>query len=168
MKKVIALGASGLMAVSVLAGASSAAPKQQKVDGGIKMMAPWAGSTLETCYSGGHRRLAIVTGENQAINGVIGYHFDIDPATENKPFSLEVTGGSADVDLDITFYTEFGTLEQAADTAYAPANVGYEEREPGGEFGKVPAGMKKAIVCMHTGTNATFTYTAGKGVKAPQ
>jgi hypothetical protein len=168
VKKLVGLSAAALMGVSLVAGASSAAPKQQTVEGSVKMMAPWAGTQLATCYSGGHRRLAILTSENQAINGVIGYHFDLDPATVNKPFTLEVTGGSADVDLDITFYPEFGTPEQAADPNYAPAAYSYEQREAGGEAGKVPPGMKKAIVCMHTGTDATFTYTAGKGVKAPQ
>ena len=168
MRKLIGLSAAALMGVSLIAGVSSAAPKQQKVDGGVKIMAPWAGTQLATCYSGGHRRLAILTGENQAVNGVIGYHFDLDPGTENKPFTLEVTGGSADVDLDITFYPEFGTPEQAADPNYAPAAYSYEERAAGGESGTVPAGMKKAIVCMHTGQDATFTYTAGKGVKLPK
>ena len=168
MKKVIALGASSLVALSLVGGASAAAPKQQTVDGSIAMMAPWAGTTLETCYSGGHRRLMVLSGEAAPLNGVVGYSFDVDPATENKPFVLEVTGGQAGVDLDITFYTDFGTVEQATDTAYAPANVGFESREPGGEAGTVPKGMKKVIVCMHTGAEATFTYTAGKGVKLPK
>ncbi len=168
MRKLIALGASSLVALSLIGGASSAAPKQQKVDGSIKVMAPYAGSTFATCYSGLHRRIMILSSENQQINGVVGYSFDLDPATEKKPFTLEVTGGGDDVDLDITFYTEFGTPEQATDPGYAPTNYTYESREPGGEAGTVPAGMKKAIVCMHTGMNATFTYTAGKGVKLPK
>ncbi|MFN2587908.1 MAG: hypothetical protein ABR613_07310 [Actinomycetota bacterium] len=156
------------MALSLLGGASSAAPKQQKVDGSIRMMAPYAGSTFATCYSGLHRRIMILSSENQQINGVVGYSFDLEPATNKKPFVLEVTGGQGDVDLDITFYTEFGTPEQATDPAYAPANYSYETRGAGGESGMVPDGMKKAIVCMHTGMNATFTYTAGKGVKLPK
>ncbi|MDQ3957263.1 MAG: hypothetical protein M3273_02955 [Actinomycetota bacterium] len=166
MRKLIALAAAALVGVSLVPGASSAAPpKQQTVDGSIAFMAPFYGDQFATCYSGLHRRLAVATQENN--NGVVGYHFDLEPSTVGKPFSLEVTGGSDDVDLDITFYTEFGTLQQATDTSFAPANYSYEEREPGGEFGKVPAGMKRAIVCMHTGVNATFTYTAGKGVKPP-
>ncbi len=168
MKKLIALGASSLVALSLIGGASTAAPKQQKVDGSIAMMAPYAGSTLATCYSGLHRRLMVVSGEAAPLNGVVGYSFDLDPATNKKPFVLEVTGGQAGVDLDITFYTEFGSVEQATDTAYAPANYSYETRAAGGEAGTVPDGMKKAIVCMHTGAGATFTYTAGKGVKLPK
>ena len=167
MKKIVALAASALVGISLIPGASSAAaPKQQTVEGSIAFMAPFYGDTFATCYSGLHRRGAVVTSEQN--NGVVGYHFDIDPATEKKPFVLEVTGGTEDVDLDITFYTEFGTVEQATDTAYAPANFSYEERGPGGESGTVTEGMTKAIVCMHTGLNATFTYTAGKGVKLPK
>ena len=90
-----------------------------------------------------------------------GYHFDVDPGTWNKEFVLEVTGGEGDVDLDITFYTEFGTPEQQTDPSYAPPNQTYETRSPGGEKGTVPANMKKAIVCMWSGANSTFVYKAG-------
>ena len=167
MKKILGLATVVLLGVSLLPGASSAAaPKQQKVEGDIAMMAPYAGSTFATCYSGLHRRLAILTQENN--NGIVGYHFDLEPSTFGKPFVLEVTGGQGGVDLDITFYTEFGTVEQATDTAYAPPNYTFENRGPGGESGIIPKGdWTKAIVCMHTGAGASFTYTAGKGVKLP-
>ena len=160
MRKLIAIAGATLIALSLVPGSAVAGKKpKQTVDGSVAMMAPWAGETLATCYSGGHRRMAILTQEQ--VNGIIGYHFDVDPKTEGKKFNLEVTGGQGGVDLDIIFYTEFGTVEQATDTAYAPANVGFETRGPGGETGKVPPGMKKAIVCMHTGAGANFTYTAG-------
>ena len=159
MRKLIAVAATALVALSLVPGSAVAGKKKQVVDGSIAMMAPWAGETLATCYSGGHRRMAVATQEQ--VNGIIGYHFDVDPATVGKKFKLEVTGGQADVDLDITFYTEFGTIEQATDTAYAPPNYSYEERAAGGEAGKVPPGMKKAIVCMQNGAGASFTYTAG-------
>jgi hypothetical protein len=104
------------------------------------------------------------------VNGIVGFEFDVDPATIGKPFVLEVTGGQGDVDLDITYYTEFGTTEQALDRTHAPTNHSFEAREAGGESGVIPKGVEwtKAIVCMHTGAEATFTYTAGKGVKLPQ
>jgi hypothetical protein len=160
MRKLIALAVTGLLAASLLPGAAQAGKKpKQSVEGQIAMMAPWAGETLATCYSGGHRRLQVVTQEQ--ANGIIGYSFDVDKKTLNKKFTLEPTGGQGDVDLDITFYTDFGTLEQATDTAYAPLNASYETREPGGEAGKVPSFAKKVIVCMHTGAGASFTYNAG-------
>ena len=162
MRKIIGTAAVLTLVAASFTGAASAAPKQQKVDGSVAMMAPFP-ADLSSCYSGLHRRLAVVTQEQ--VNGVVGYHFDVDPVTAKKPFKLEVTGGQGAVDLDISFYTEFGTVEQATDTGYAPANISFEEREPGGEVGIVPAGMTKAIVCMYDGQNSTFTYTAGKGVK---
>jgi len=79
----------------------------------------------------------VLTNEQEQLNGVVGYHFDVDPGTIGKPFNLEVTGGGADVDLDITFYMEFGTQEQATDTSHAPANQSFEERKPGG-FTEMP------------------------------
>lgn len=162
MRKVIGTAAALMLIAASFGGAASAAPKQQTVEGSVAMMAPFP-ADLTSCYSGLHRRLAVVTQEQ--VNGVVGFHFDVDPATAKKPFKLEVTGGQGAVDLDISFYTEFGTVEQATDTAYAPANVAFEEREPGGEAGIVPEGMTKAIVCMYDGQASTFTYTAGKGVK---
>ncbi len=162
MKKLIAIAAS-LLATGALitAPGAVAAPKQQKVDGSVAMRAPF--TDLVSCYAGLHRRMAVLTQEQ--VNGVVGYHFDLDPATINKPFKLEVTGGQGAVDLDITFYSEFGTPEQATDTGYAPYNVSFDERAPGGEKGIVPKETAKAIVCMYDGVGATFTYTAGKGVK---
>lgn len=166
MRKLLGFAVSGMLVLSLLPGASSAAPKQQTVEGDIAMMAPFYGDTFASCYSGLHRRTAILTQGNN--NGIVGYHFDVDPATIGKPFVLEVTGGQGGVDLDITFYTEFGTPEQAADVNYAPANYSFEERGAGGESGVIPKGeWAKAIVCMHTGAGASFTYTAGKGVKLP-
>jgi len=162
MKKLVVAAACAAALVASLVPQASAAAKQQKVEGSIAMMAPFFGD-LNSCYAGGHRRIAVLSQGH--VNGVVGYHFDIDPATWNKNFKLEVTGGQGDVDLDMTFYTEFGTVEQATDTGYAPANISFEEREPGGESGKVPAEMNKAIVCMWNGMDAEFTYTAGKGVK---
>ncbi|MFN2588755.1 MAG: hypothetical protein ABR613_11655 [Actinomycetota bacterium] len=165
MKKLTTLVALGLVASTALSGAAVAGKKKgvrQDVSGTIAMQAPPSDATSNPngCYSGVHRRIAIVSQEQ--VNGVVGFHFDVDPATWGKKFRL--TPGSA-VDIDITFYTEFGSVEQATDPAYAPANMGFEERDNEGESGVVPADMTKAIVCMKTGQNAAFTYSAGAGVK---
>ena len=118
------------------------------------------------CYSGKHRREAVLTdGANQ---GVDGWHFDVDQKTLGKNFVLTADGGEGTPDLDITFYTEFGTPEQIADPNYAPPSQAYETREAGGETGTVPAGMKLAIVCMLDGANVPFTYkTTTSGGPAP-
>jgi hypothetical protein len=165
MKKLVTLVALGLVATTALSGAAVAGKTKgvrQDVSGTIAMQAPPSDATDNPngCYSGVHRRLAVAS--QGQVNGIVGYHFDIDPGTWNKKFRL--TPGSA-VDIDITFYSEFGELEQATDTGYAPYNLGFEERDNEGEFGVVPPDMTKAIVCMKTGQNATFTYSAGAGVK---
>ena len=173
MKKLVALASAALVAGS-LAGpsATAAAPKQQKVSGSIALPAPFTDGV--GCFAGLHRRIAILTQEQ--VNGDVGYHFDLDPATIGKPFVLEVTGGQGDVDLDITFYYEFGTVEDVVGDpqgAGAPVTYQYSTREPGGESGTVPKGeYTKVIVCLYGGTEgasvgASFDYTAGKGVKLP-
>lgn len=164
MKKLMIVGLVALVALAMLPGGAMAGKKKKKksvhqmVEGTVLMRAPFFGD-LESCYSGLHRRLAILGGD--AVNEGVGYHFDVDPKTAGQPFELEVTGGTGAVDFDITFYTEFGTQEQATDTSYAPANVGFDERGPGGEKGEIPEGMEKAIVCLYDGFDATFTYSTG-------
>lgn len=161
MKKIFALATSGLVVLALLGGGASAAPKQQVVEGSIALMAPF--TDLAGCYAGLHRRTAVVTQE--MVNGVVGYHFDVDKTTWGKNFRLEVTGGQQAPDIDIIFYPEFGTVEQATDTGYAPPTVKFEDRSPDGEAGVVPKTFNKAIVCMFSGAGATFKYSAGKGVK---
>ena len=170
MKKLVGLAVAAV-AVASLIPSASAAPKQQVEEGMVPLPAPYTDDT--GCYAGLHRRFAIATTE--AVNqGPIGYHFDVDPATWNKNFLLEVKGaqGAGAADLDIYFYEKFGTPEDVAGdpvNAGAPFTISYNTREEGGEFGKVPPNMNKVIVCMMpTGAvDASFTYTAGKGVKAP-
>jgi hypothetical protein len=173
MKRVVTLGLSALLAGSLIpANATAAKPKQQKVSGSIALPAPFTDDT--GCFAGLQRRVAIMTQEQ--VNGVIGYHFDVDPATVGKPFVLEVTGGQGTVDLDITFYYEFGTVDDVTgdpQNAGSPVNYSFASREPGGESGVIPKGdYTKAIVCVYgggqgAGAAATFDYTAGKGVKLP-
>lgn len=173
MKKAVTIAMGALLAASLVPGSATAGkPKQQQVSGSIALPAPFTDDT--GCFAGLHRRFAILTQEQ--VNGVIGYHFDVDPATIGKPFVLEVTGGQGDVDLDITFYYEFGTVEDVTGDpqgAGSPVNTSFATREPGGESGVIPKGdYTKAIVCVYggqqgAGAAATFDYLAGKGVKLP-
>jgi hypothetical protein len=152
------------MLIGSLLQPATAAGKKQVVEGSVALPAPYTDDS--GCYAGLHRRFAIVTQEQ--VNGIIGYHFDIDPATYNGKFKLEATGGQGDVDLDIYFYQQFGTVDQVASdplNAGAPATIQYNTREPGGETGTVPPDFTKVIVCMYGGAQgggggATFTYTA--------
>jgi hypothetical protein len=168
MRKTATLVLVGLLGASLVPTALAGKGKQQKVEGSIALPARHP----DGCYAGVHRRIAILT--NEQVNGVVGYHFDVDPSTWNKNFVLEVTGGAGYIDLDIVFYQEFGTTDDVINDpggAGAPATITFEERNAEGEAGKVPKAFNKVIVCMYadetqgTGVGATFTYTAGKGVK---
>lgn len=171
MKKAFAIVAVAALAASAFSGSAVAAkkkakPVKQEVSGHIISQAPPADHTSNPtgCYAGAHRRLAVAADEAEQSNGIIGYHFNVDKRTWGKKFRLaNVTEG---VDIDIYYYAEFGTREQVfGDTAYAPASVIFTERDTDGEAGKVPAKMNKAIVCMKSGMQADFVYTAGTGVK---
>ena len=162
------------VALSLVQGAALAGKKKatkQTEDGMVAAPAPYTDNT--GCYAGLHRRMAIASQEQ--AKGAIGYNFDIDPATAGKPFTLDVTAGQGDVDLDIYFYEKFGTVDDATGdpvNAGSPYTLSFNTREPGGEYGIVPEGMTKIIVCMYggpeyTGVGAEFHYEAGKGVKLP-
>lgn len=167
MKKLVSLLLIGTVVAAIAPGAAVAGkkkkpPVRQEESGHIALQAPPADATADPngCYAGVHRRIAVATQEQ--VNGVVGYHFEVDEKTWKMPFRL--TPGS-DVDIDILFYSEFGTLDQATDTGYAPYNVTFEERDNDGEFGKVPPDTTRALVCMKVGNDANFDYVAGTGVK---
>lgn len=120
---------------------------QQVVEGSVDLPQGDPTGAVGRCVSGNHRRLVLL---NVPAQGVVGFDFDVDKATWNGKFVLEVDG---DQDLDIIFYTDFGDLQAAGET------VAYEEDGSGGESGTIPSNMTKAIVCMFSGLNAAFTYT---------
>jgi hypothetical protein len=158
MKKLIALAVTGLLAVAPASALGAKKGVRQEMQGDV--IAPTPYPTDGTCFS----RLARTTNlaSNGAVNGVVGFTFDIDPRTAGKKFQLHQTGGADDVDLDLVYYADLGSLD---DPNAAPAFMAYETREAGGEVGTVPAGMTKAIVCMANGSQASFHYMAGKGIK---
>lgn len=169
----LALAAS--LVVALVPGAAEAGKKKKKkskpvvqtVEGTVPLPAPYTDDS--GCYAGLHRRGSIVTGG--ANNEVIGYEFDVDEKTWGKPFALEITGGQGSVDLDIYFYAKFGTQEDVINdplNAGSPYTVSFNTRDNVGESGEVPVDMTKVIVCMMAGgADATFTYNAGDGIKAP-
>lgn len=155
------------------AGAAGKKHKQQTVEGNILLPAPFLNDS--GCYAGLYRRHnAFTMGAGQGSNG---YHFEVDEKTWKKPFVLETTGGQGHVDLDIYFYLDDLTtaedfITQGGDPA-PPAAISYNTREAGGEADLVPEMAENVIVCMYgggqgTGFGASFTYTAGKGVKLPK
>ena len=155
MKKLVAaLTTAVLLAApvqSAFAGKKAAA--HQHVEGTIAV--PQGGNAAAPCVYRTQRALLTAGGPN----GVVGYTFDVDPATVGKKFKLEAGSG---VGMDISFYADMG---DATNPSTAPANYAYENPGPGGESGTVPAGYPIAFVCMTEGQNGSFSYAAGKGVK---
>jgi hypothetical protein len=158
MKKLIALAVTGLLAVAPASALAAKKGVRQEMQGDVVAPTPYPADS--TCFS----RLARTTNlaSSGAVNGPVGFTFDVDPKTAGKKFQLHVTGGAADTDLDLVYYADLGSLE---DPNAAPAFMAYETREAGGEKGLVPAGMTKAVVCMAYGSQASFHYMAGKGIK---
>jgi hypothetical protein len=158
MKKLIALAVTGLLAVAPASALAAKKGVRQEMQGEITAPTPYPADG--TCFS----RLARTTNlaSSGAVNGPVGFTFDIDPRTAGKKFQLHVTGGSDDVDMDLVYYASLGSLD---DPNTAPAFQAYETRETGGEAGVVPPGMTKAVVCMAAGSQGAFHYMAGKGIK---
>jgi hypothetical protein len=164
MKKILAIAVSGLFVLSIAVPAN-AGGKMQTVKGSIAFPAPFTDDS--GCYAGLQRRASIMSMDN--AQGVIGYDFNLDKTTLGKPFKLTPSGGVGTVDMDITFYQQFGTPQDVLTdptAAGSPVSVGYDTRKPGGESGIVPKGMTKAIVCIYSGQQyqgggASFTYMAG-------
>lgn len=145
----------GILVVVLLSGAVPALagkPKKAKQtqEGSVALAAPY---TDGSCFFGLHRRINLVA-QRQA-QGLVGYDFDVDPKTVGGKFKLVPADDSADI--DISFYQSIGDI---SDPAGAPANVQFHTREAGGETGVVPEGFPIAMVCMVSGENVDFTYTA--------
>lgn len=169
MKKLIAVVATGLIAMSLFGGAATAAPKRQSVEGTILFPARHP----DGCYTGLQRHLTSVIGEPS--NGVLGWTIKVDKATWKKPFKLDGTAPAGTVDLDVTFYLgEFANQEEflANPAPAAPASIAFENRGEPGEKGIVPDGSVNALVCVYADEAGPavagavdFAYLAGKGVK---
>ncbi len=171
MRKLLTIGLAALMAAAMLAPASAGKAKKQEVAGIIAAPARHPSG----CFTGLSRHLFSLGGSNS--NGAVGWTFDVDKATWKKPFVLEATGGVGTPDLDLTYYLgDFATQQEFVNDPLPapPATVTFETHDGSGEAGVVPEGAIKAIVCIYaseTGSAALavpFTYTAGKGVKAPK
>src|SRR5918998_1060498 len=71
----------------------------------------------------------------------------VDESTWGKPYRLRPVGSAGEVDLDIGFFPRFRPL-----IVYNEDYHPHATRRQGGESGIVPAGMTRAIVCLHTGS----------------
>lgn len=180
MKKLLTVMLAGLLVLALIPGSATAQKgkkKRQVVEGTIALPAVfWASALNDGCWGGLHRRIATAS-QNMAPNGVVGYEFEVDKATWGKNFVLEATGGEGTVDLDLFLYIHYPPLDEWPDDPVnggTPTSVDFNTREEGGESGEVPENAIKGIVCLYGGPSgyfgydASFTYTAGKGVKLPK
>jgi hypothetical protein len=156
VRKLLGVALSTVAVLAMVPGPASAGKKgaHQHVEGSVAV--PQGTQGAAGCVYRTQRALYIAFGD--AINGIFGYTFQVDPRTANKKFKLEVSDGAG---VDLQFYAELGSDP----TADAPANVGFETPGPGGEKGTVPEGYPNAFVCLTDGANASFVYKAGAGVK---
>lgn len=165
MKKLLTVALAAISVAALLQPASAGKAKPQVVEGTILLPAPFAQGQFDGCWGGATRRTTQPAGGEP--NGVVGYVFDIDPATWNGKFKLEPTGGEGTVDLDLFLYIHYPGPEEIPDDPVnggTPVSVDYQTREAGGEAGIIPENTVKGIVCMYAGPeyqgfNATFTYT---------
>ena len=167
MKKLLCVAISaGLIAGALAVPAYAGKGKKQTVEGAI--LAP--ARHPDGCYTGLSRHYWSLTGHE---GGLIGFTFDVDKKTWNKPFKLDATGGVGVVDLDLTYYLgDFASRDEwvADPMPAAPAVAQFQTHDGPGEKGKVPKHSIKAVVCIYAseaGTSAAvpFLYEAGKGVK---
>ena len=183
MRKLTAIILAGLLIGSIMSTGAFAAKKKKKkppvtqTESGNVVLPAGHPANADGCFAGLHRRLFILGQGNEAINGGVGWSWDIDPKTWNKKFTLKPSGGVGTVDFDLYFYSEYGSADPtgADPVNFNPgATVEFIERAPGGEKGVVPSGMKHAITCIYAnnapagpqaGADADFTYTAGDKVK---
>jgi hypothetical protein len=169
MKRMIllALVATLVAALSPVAAHAGLAPQEE--EGNVLLPGPGPnGETTGGCWTGWARRFWIFT--DGASAGPFGSMFEIDKATWDGKFKLEVAGGGAGTeDLDITFYSDPGHVDPAdpAQQAGIAESGAFLTREAGGEAGAVPRTSTVALVCLAIGSgyNADWTYTANPPVK---
>lgn len=164
MKKLIVLALAATVVASLAPAYARPMSAPQEETGTVLLPGPGPnGETTGGCWTGHARRAWIISGG--ATSGPFGSMIEIDPATWDGKFKLEVVSGfSGTEDLDVTFYVDPGKVDPT-DPAMQGGIVessAYLSREPGGEEGTVPREATLALVCLAigSGANAEWSYTA--------
>lgn len=164
MKKLIILALVTTIVAGIAPLNAQARLAPQKEEGTVLLPGPGPnGGVADGCWTGWARRFWIFSGGS--TSGPFGSMFEIDPATWNGKFKLEVTGGqSGTEDLDMTFYIDPGHVDPTdpAQQGGIVESSSYLSREPGGEEGVVPAESTVVLICLAVGSgaNAEWSYTA--------
>ena len=138
-------------AVVVAAPLQAAPTARQREEGSIRLEMPHPVYADGCLGLGAQYQFAWL--HQPALNGMVGYQFGIKEHTWGRKFELVPSDERAD--LDIAFFPRFMPLIVTEE--YVP----YASRRYGGESGIVPRGMTEAIVCLHSGSEVEFRYTAG-------
>ena len=164
MKRTITLMMVATLVAALSPMAARAGKATQETEGSVLLPGPGPnGETTGGCWTGWGRRAWIFSQGTTA--GPFASMFEIDKATWDGKFKLEVTGGASGTeDLDITYYVDPGKIDPTdpAQQSGIIESSAYLTREAGGEAGIVPRGSTLALVCLAIGTgfNAEFAYTA--------
>ena len=147
-----------LFTLGSFAGNAGAAAGPQEETGTIILPAPDPQTGAATCFQGIPRRINMAS--QGTVSGPFGVIFDVDKATWNGKFKLEVaTGPTGQEDLDIYFFLNFGPGIPEDPSMNSPSIIGeFNTTAVGGEKGSIPAQSTKAIVCMKGGVIADFSY----------
>ncbi|MFN2544328.1 MAG: hypothetical protein ABR600_07135 [Actinomycetota bacterium] len=161
MKRILAATTLAL-SLAVMAAPASAdpytgEPDAQAVSGSILFPTRFTDGT--SGWPGLVRRYYDATGTQG--NGVIGYVFQVEPASVGGYFTLKVDsqGPANDADLDILFYNELG---DTAGSVTPVSTLGYDTHAGSGETGFVPPDSRYGIVYMANGENVAFSYNAAQ------
>ncbi len=148
MRRILAAALAATTVLTAVAAAPSAGESQQEFSGTIALPNPSRETGTPVTRP---NRSTIFAGS--AAQGTIAHWFKVDPATLGGTFELTPTGGVGDVDLDIIFYSNPGSLTDAPSAAAEYMNAGT------GESGIIPASATYAVIFPYSGVNVTFDYT---------
>jgi hypothetical protein len=147
-----------LLTLGVMPGGAGATAGPQEETGTIIFPIPDPQTGGASCFQGVPRRINMAS--QGTVSGPFGVIFDVDKATWNGKFKLDVaTGPTGQEDLDIYFFLNFGPGIPEDPSMNSPSIIGtYNNAAVGGEKGSIPAESTKAIVCMKGGIIADFEY----------
>ena len=164
MRRALTLALVAMIVATVAPLSAQANLAGQEETGNVLLPGPGPnGETTGGCWTGWPRRFWIFSAG--ATAGPFGSMFEVDKATWNGKFKLEVaSGGAGTEDLDLTYYADPGKLDPTdpAQQAGIVESSSYLTRKAGGEAGTVPPNATVALVCLAIGSgfNAEWSYKA--------
>ena len=146
----------GMIAVGLVVAPAGASRRTQTKKGTVVAPTPHP-QDADVCFQGVARRAYVYS--QGVANGPAGGVFRVSKGTWGGHFDLRAdTGTTGREDLDIYFFSDLDAIENDPALQTPLETAHYSRRKPGGEKGLIPATTKFAIVCLHSGTVADWTY----------